>query len=152
MDFPSDTGSGRAVVNGIAQSISWRMPPGDYVREITLSSGNTFTITDYEKRMDFHYAPSDDGSEYYHTLVLLAPDESDPAAPAQTDLNTKALAGIHPLLDKVIKHELDQEDMNWARLLFTKIDCMVRPIQKHGSIEAAQQAITNMILHHHVVL
>ncbi len=152
MDFPNDTGSGRAVVNGVAQDISWHLPKGDYVRTITLASGATFDITDYEKRMDFHYSPSDDGSQFYHTLVLLSPDEPDPAAPSQKDLDMKALAGIHALLAAVIQNNVDQDDMNWARLLFTKIDCMIRPIQKHGSIELAQQAITKLILHHQPVL
>jgi hypothetical protein len=145
MNFPSKTGSGRAVINGKVQDITWAPNPhSSYTTDVT-AGGHTFEITDYEDRMDFLCRPNDSGDEYYNTMVLLSPDESDPPIPTKADLTSHMMTAMQPIMAAVAADQVHADDMKWAMVLFRHPECVLRAAQKHGSVLAGMQAIAKHI-------
>ena len=151
MQMTTPTGSGRAIVNGCPQDITWVEASGAFSdgHLVTLNSGGQIHLTDYDQALDFHVSASDDGSHYYHTMVLLEPGEADPAlTPTTEELRETATADLAPLMEAVMDEQLHADDLNHARLLFTNPDCMNRVINKHGSIKKGREAIIEYLLRH----
>lgn len=147
MQFPTPTGNGRAIVNGNPQDISWLKTK--YNTQVTLSSGSTVEVEDYDDRLDFYFTQSDDGSLFYATMVLLEPGEPDPAIlPTTDELRQTAHADLAPLYEAVMDQQLHPDDLNFGRLLFTSPDCMIRVANKHGSVTKGREAIVEFLLKH----
>jgi hypothetical protein len=149
MNFPTPTGSGRAIVNGCPQNISWKpsSPAYDDGTEVTLANGGAINLNDYEERLDYHVSASDDGRTFYHTMVLLEPGEADPAIlPTTAELRETATAALAPLMEAVMDDRLHPDDLNFARLLFTNPDCINRVANKHGSVEQGRKAIIRLLM------
>lgn len=155
MRFPTPSGTGRAVVNGCPQNISWKPSSPSYNdgTEVTLNSGGCIHVNDYDERLDYHLTASDDGKQWYHTMVLLEPGEADPAIlPTTAELVDSAHDAIAPLFRAVMDERLDPDDLNFGRLIFTNPDAMCRVINKHGSIEKGREAIISFLLTHQAPL
>ena len=150
MQFPTPSGNGRAIVNGIPQDISWQGPqsPGDGT-QVTLGNGSQIDLEDYDERLDFHFTQNSDGTLFYATMVLLEPGEADPAIlPTADDLRKTAQADLTPLFEAVMNQQLDPDDLNFGRLLFTSPDCMIRVANKHGCVTKGREAIVEFLLKH----
>lgn len=142
MDFPAKNGSGRIWRGGQVLQVTWACDPNDYHTEVTLPGGETITVTDYEDRWDYCYRPSDDGSIFYETFVLLDPNEPDPGIVLDEDeLRKTAVPAMTPLVQAMMDDQLHSDDLGFARILFTTPECLLRLVQKTGCIEGARAAI-----------
>lgn len=146
MNFPTKTGSGRAVISGVVENITWAPNPHcSYGTDVTTASGRVIEVTDYEDRMDFHYSSNDEGSEYYGTMVLLSSDEPDPVVPTKAELTSHVMTVMQPLMAAVSADRVHTDDMKWAMVLFRHPECVLRAAQKHGGTEQGMAAIVKHI-------
>lgn len=114
----SASGSGRVFYKGASHAVSWsKNPHCSYSTIVRFSDGSTIDIEDYDDRFDYSYRPSDDGTIYYNTVVLLDPNEPDPVGiPSTGDLKAKLSSGLQPLTEAVTDQKISYEDLYFCAI------------------------------------
>lgn len=139
------TGSGVALLNGKFVNIKWKPQPHcSYYIDIEVDNGATFPVTDYEERLDVMYSPSDDGSIWYTTMVVLDDVEAAGKIPPKEEL-ADVYTRIKPVFDSVAAGNTDTDDLRFAMLIMKSQECMYRAYNKTGSVEKADKTILNDI-------
>lgn len=146
------TGSGRIMMNGLIRNAVWSTRTQiAYEQEIVFEDGRSAIVSDREERLGFVYRAPDSGSTMTNIMVLLDDDEPDPVGiPDANEMRTASIAAVMPLYGRVAAGEIDSDDLDFCRQLFSSPEAMTRTIQRTGSLEAAYAHVLREIFGIHV--
>lgn len=135
------SGSAVALLNGEFVNIKWKPTPNcSYHIDIEVDNGTEFQITDYDDRLDVMYSPSDDGTIWYYSMVVLDDGETAGKVPSKEEL-AEVYTRAKPVFDSVAVGDTDIEDLGFAMLILRSQECMYRAYNKTGSVEKADRLI-----------
>lgn len=139
-------------MNGLIRRATWSTRPQvEYEQEIVFEDGATAIVSDREDRMGFVYRAPDSGSTMTDIMVLLEDEEPDPVGiPDARTMAVGGIAAMMPLHRKVALGEIDPDDLDYCRQLFSSPEAMTRTIQRTGSVQAAYDHVLREIFRIHV--
>ncbi len=149
MDFPTPTGTGRVFYEGAHHDVTWTSdsdPRCGYMKEVTFPNGDEIMVTDYDDRLDFNFDMSDSGDEYYNVMVLLKPGEPDfTIIPTEAELRSDLFDAMKPFMEAVFNDVIHADDLPFCKNLFTIPACIIRTVQKTGSVDLARKWILKRV-------
>lgn len=146
--LPGRTGSARFFVDDGVRNGTWRPEGWADGPVIRLDDGRDLPVTDADERLGFIYRTPDSGSEMTNIVVMLVADEPDPVGvPTRAELAASLMQSLMPVLASVTAQQTDPDDLDYARQLLSTPACLLRWIQKHGSIDAARTAVLREVFH-----
>lgn len=148
IEVPTTSGGGRVFMDGRCFDATWTKSRSlaDYEILVTLSDGRDSPISDTDDRFGFVYRAPDSGSQMSFCMVILQPGEPDPVdMPTDAELAATAFNDMGPLLASVASQRTDPDDIDFCRQVFSCSAAMLRPIQKHGSVQAARADILKTV-------
>lgn len=146
MNFPSKGGVGRVFYNGAFYDAAWAPDATcDYMTHVILSNGTELDFTDYEDRLDYIYAPSDDGNTFYNTMVLLSPGEQEVVIPTAKEMLKNVATGMMPILDKFYQGDIEACDVAFCKNIFTIPACLYRTFVQTGSLDKAHTEVLKSV-------
>lgn len=144
--LPGRTGSSRFFVDDGVQNGTWRPEAWADGPVIRLDDGRDVPVTDADEKLGFVYRAPDSESEMTNIMVMLNADEPDPVGiPKKAELAASLMQSLMPVLTSIAAQQTDPDDLDYARQLFSTPACLLRWIQKHGSIDAARTAVLSEV-------
>lgn len=140
--LPGRTGSARFFVDDGVRNGTWRPEGWADGPVIRLDDGRDLPVTDADEKLGFVYRAPDSGSEMTNIMVMLDDGEADPVGiPTRAELAASLMQTLMPVLTSVTAQQTDPDDLDYARQLFSSPACMLRSIQRHGTVETARTAM-----------
>lgn len=143
--LPTSSGTGRFFVDDEVHERTWR-PEGYADGPVVRLDGRDLIVNEEERNLGFVYRSPDSGSEMTNVMVLLAHGEPDPVGiPSREELSASLGRALMPVLISVSAGRTDPDDLDYTRQLFSNPACLLRSVQKHGTVDAARTSILREI-------
>jgi hypothetical protein len=143
--LPTNSGTGRFFIDGEVHEGTWRLERCADGPVIQLD-GRDLIVNEQEHNLGFIYRSPDSGSEMTNIMVLLEDGEPDPVGiPTREVLSASLGRALMQVLISVSAGRTDPDDLHYARQLFSNPACLLRSVQKHGTVDAARTSILREI-------